>query len=78
MAYELNQSDKTAKSNECFSCFLAYAEADQAIYKDLSFAIYYAILGEVEKGIQHLKSFFRSVKLSVLICAISTQESDSS
>ena len=45
------------KSEEYFSDYLAYAENDKSIYKNVSLAVYYSHMGDTIKAIEHMKLF---------------------
>lgn len=51
---QVGQHERAARYLESYR---QYAENDESIYRDLSIAALYALEGEVEKGIEHLKLF---------------------
>lgn len=57
IAFVLNQLGKTEEAKTFLENFLGYAEANESIYRELSLSAYYASVGDIEKGIEHLKNF---------------------
>ncbi len=51
---ELGYKDEADK---IFADYLAYAENDKSIYKNLSLAVYYSYMGDIEKSLDHLQEF---------------------
>ena len=45
------------ESDYFFAEYLAYAEKDNSIYKNLSLAAYYSYEGDTEKAIEHMRLF---------------------
>jgi len=59
MAFVMKQLGKEEEAAPLMASFKAYTDRDGTIYKDLSLAAYYAVLGDIEQGIEHLKLFSR-------------------
>lgn len=57
MAFVMKQLGKEEEAEPLMASFKAYTDRDETIYKDLSLAAYYGVLGDVDKGIEHLKLF---------------------
>lgn len=51
---QVGQQERAARYIESYR---QYAENDEGIYRDLSMAAYYAVQGDIEKGMAHLKGF---------------------
>ncbi len=57
IGFVMSKVGQEARAEKYFGSYLEYAEKDESIYRDLSFAAYYATQGEVDKGFEHLKLF---------------------
>ena len=57
IGYVYSKMGKKAKSEELFNSYLEYATNDTSIYKNLSFAVYYAYKNDQKNAIEHLKLF---------------------
>lgn len=57
IGFVMQQVGQQERGARYIESYLQYAEGDESMYKDLSMAAYYAVQGEVEKGIAHLKLF---------------------
>lgn len=57
IAFVLNQLGKHEEAETFLGNFLEYAEGNESIYRELSLSAYYASVGDIEQGIEHLKNF---------------------
>jgi TolB-like protein/AraC-like DNA-binding protein/tetratricopeptide (TPR) repeat protein len=57
IGFVLDQLGKNEEAKAYYESFYDFAENDISLYKDLSYSSYFAALGDVEKGIAHLKAF---------------------
>ena len=57
MGLVLAKLGRTEESRQYFSDFLAYAENDQSIYRDLSLAVYYSYMGDTARAVEHIELF---------------------
>ncbi|MEP4534114.1 MAG: helix-turn-helix domain-containing protein [Cyclobacteriaceae bacterium] len=57
IAYVLMMLGREDEAEKYIASYLAYAEEDASIYHDLIYAAYYATVGDVDSGVEHLKAF---------------------
>lgn len=57
IAYVLDQLGMKQEATIYYDKFLAHAENDQTIYRNMNFCAYYAAIGNMEKGMEHFKAF---------------------
>lgn len=57
MAFVLEQLGRKQEAKSFYESYLAFAEKDESIYQELTMAAYYAAKGDIEKGMNGLKSF---------------------
>ena len=53
----LEQLGRKEEAKQYYESFLAYAEKDQSLYKDLLYSSYYAATGQRDKAVKYLKAF---------------------
>ncbi|GAB2999770.1 hypothetical protein GCM10027284_16650 [Cyclobacterium sediminis] len=57
IAFVLEQLGREEEAKPYYQSYFDFAKNDQSIYKDLILSSYYAAVGDIEKGIKHLKAF---------------------
>ncbi len=57
IGFALTQVGRASEANQFYEAYRTYAENDKSIYKNLMLAAYWAIKGDIETGMQHLKAF---------------------
>ncbi len=57
IAYTLMQLEEKDSAQHYLEKYKNFAQNDQSIYRDLSWASYYATIGDFEKGMEHFKAF---------------------
>jgi len=62
MGLILSHLGRTDESQRYFQEYLAFAENDQSIYRDLSLAAYYSYMGDTTRAIDHMDQFSEQEK----------------
>ncbi|MFH6984628.1 helix-turn-helix domain-containing protein [Marinoscillum luteum] len=57
IGFVLEQLGRKEEAKQYYESFLAYAEKDQSLYKDLLYSSYYAVTGQRDKAVKYLKAF---------------------
>ncbi|MEQ9405623.1 MAG: helix-turn-helix domain-containing protein [Cyclobacteriaceae bacterium] len=57
IAFVLNQLGREEEAVSYLEAFKEFADQDPSIYRELNLCAYYAVMGDIEKGIKHLKAF---------------------
>lgn len=57
IGFVLEQLGKKDEAKPFYDSFLAYAQNDESIYKDLSLSAFYAATGNIETAMNHFKAF---------------------
>ncbi|MEP0365706.1 MAG: helix-turn-helix domain-containing protein [Cyclobacteriaceae bacterium] len=57
IAHVLMMLGREDEAEKYIASYLAYAEEEASIYHDLIYAAYYATVGDVDSGVEHLKAF---------------------
>ncbi|UXP32320.1 helix-turn-helix domain-containing protein [Reichenbachiella agarivorans] len=57
IGFVLEQLGRKEEAKKFYESFLAYTEKDQSLYKDILYSNYYAVTGNIDQAIKHLKAF---------------------
>jgi tetratricopeptide (TPR) repeat protein len=67
IALVMNQVGEPELSFEYFNKYLAYAEQDESIYKNLSLSVYHSYHGNIQKSLEHLGQFSKETNFQYLL-----------